>query len=265
MAQAGRRGAVTISTNMAGRGTDILLGGNPEGLAAVAMESEMFDRPLLVQLAYKLLSEGEAAARDTARKNSKLTEDLVDSLLATKERFATAMDEIEQVQIVGHLARVLQEPYGIDYNDLLEVLRRVRGGQLAEARVFVESLDTVSYTHLDVYKRQTKNKATLGLGRGKDVFLMAEPVIPIWGFIGTAKPAPIQYKGEPAAPTRLSGHYDHNFHNRQGLLAKADTEFTESHRAHREKTISLNPLCNSVALCALCVTLRVLFHPCHRS
>ena len=111
----------------------------------------------------------------------------------------------------------------------------------------------------------TKNKATLGLGRGKDVFLMAEPVIPIWGFIGTAKPAPIQYKGEPAAPTRLSGHYDHNFHNRQGLLAKADTEFTESHRAHREKTISLNPLCNSVALCALCVTLRVLFHPCHRS
>ncbi|CUS03895.2 protein of unknown function [Candidatus Promineifilum breve] len=141
VAQAGRRGAVTISTNMAGRGTDILLGGNPEGLAAVAMESEMFDRPLLVQLAYKLLSEGEAAARDTARKNSKLTEDLVDSLLATKERFATAMDEIEQVQIVGHLARVLQEPYGIDYNDLLEVLRRVRGGQLAEARVFVESLD----------------------------------------------------------------------------------------------------------------------------
>src|SRR5581483_9037116 len=33
VAQAGRRGAVTISTNMAGRGTDILLGGNPEVLA----------------------------------------------------------------------------------------------------------------------------------------------------------------------------------------------------------------------------------------
>lgn len=30
VAQAGRRGAVTISTNMAGRGTDIILGGNPE-------------------------------------------------------------------------------------------------------------------------------------------------------------------------------------------------------------------------------------------
>jgi len=33
VAQAGRKGAVTISTNMAGRGTDILLGGNPEALA----------------------------------------------------------------------------------------------------------------------------------------------------------------------------------------------------------------------------------------
>jgi preprotein translocase subunit SecA len=33
VAQAGRKGAVTISTNMAGRGTDILLGGNPEFIA----------------------------------------------------------------------------------------------------------------------------------------------------------------------------------------------------------------------------------------
>src|SRR4029077_11727 len=33
VAQAGRRGAVTIATNMAGRGTDIILGGNPETLA----------------------------------------------------------------------------------------------------------------------------------------------------------------------------------------------------------------------------------------
>jgi preprotein translocase subunit SecA len=33
VAQAGRKGAITISTNMAGRGTDILLGGNPEAMA----------------------------------------------------------------------------------------------------------------------------------------------------------------------------------------------------------------------------------------
>ncbi len=37
VAQAGRKGAVTIATNMAGRGTDILLGGNPEQMARVAL------------------------------------------------------------------------------------------------------------------------------------------------------------------------------------------------------------------------------------
>ena len=37
VAQAGRPGAVTIATNMAGRGTDILLGGNPAGIAAEAL------------------------------------------------------------------------------------------------------------------------------------------------------------------------------------------------------------------------------------
>ncbi len=39
VAQAGRKGAVTIATNMAGRGTDIVLGGNPEMLAKKASES----------------------------------------------------------------------------------------------------------------------------------------------------------------------------------------------------------------------------------
>ncbi|MGH3181386.1 MAG: SEC-C metal-binding domain-containing protein, partial [Streptosporangiaceae bacterium] len=37
VAQAGRKGSVTIATNMAGRGTDILLGGNPETLARAAL------------------------------------------------------------------------------------------------------------------------------------------------------------------------------------------------------------------------------------
>ena len=38
VAQAGRPGAVTIATNMAGRGVDIVLGGNPDGLAAKLLE-----------------------------------------------------------------------------------------------------------------------------------------------------------------------------------------------------------------------------------
>lgn len=42
VAQAGRLGAVTIATNMAGRGTDILLGGNPEYMAVKKMRDEKF-------------------------------------------------------------------------------------------------------------------------------------------------------------------------------------------------------------------------------
>jgi preprotein translocase subunit SecA len=43
VAQAGRKGAVTIATNMAGRGTDILLGGNPEFLAREMLKKQEVD------------------------------------------------------------------------------------------------------------------------------------------------------------------------------------------------------------------------------
>ena len=43
VAQAGRKGAVTVATNMAGRGVDILLGGNPEYLARQEMAARDFD------------------------------------------------------------------------------------------------------------------------------------------------------------------------------------------------------------------------------
>ena len=50
VAQAGRKGAVTIATNMAGRGTDIILGGNPTGLARAeadpAIEAEAYAESL---------------------------------------------------------------------------------------------------------------------------------------------------------------------------------------------------------------------------
>ena len=43
VAQAGRKGAVTIATNMAGRGTDILLGGNPEFMAREFLKADEID------------------------------------------------------------------------------------------------------------------------------------------------------------------------------------------------------------------------------
>lgn len=47
VAQAGRLGAVTIATNMAGRGTDIMLGGNPEHMAMNDIRREVEDETLL--------------------------------------------------------------------------------------------------------------------------------------------------------------------------------------------------------------------------
>ncbi|HEX2143566.1 MAG TPA: preprotein translocase subunit SecA, partial [Glycomyces sp.] len=43
IAQAGQRGGVTVATNMAGRGTDIMLGGNPEYLAASELRARGID------------------------------------------------------------------------------------------------------------------------------------------------------------------------------------------------------------------------------
>ncbi len=47
IAQAGKRGAVTIATNMAGRGTDIMLGGNAEFLAKALMRKEGFSEEII--------------------------------------------------------------------------------------------------------------------------------------------------------------------------------------------------------------------------
>ena len=46
VAQAGREGAVTIATNMAGRGTDILLGGNPKAMADDMLREQGFYAPV---------------------------------------------------------------------------------------------------------------------------------------------------------------------------------------------------------------------------
>ena len=47
--RAGQKGAVTIATNMAGRGTDILLGGNAEFLAVAQMRKKGYDEEQISQ------------------------------------------------------------------------------------------------------------------------------------------------------------------------------------------------------------------------
>ena len=61
IAQAGRPGAVTVATNMAGRGVDIMLGGNPEGMARTELKKRGVtpDDPSYGELEKKLTEEFE--------------------------------------------------------------------------------------------------------------------------------------------------------------------------------------------------------------
>jgi preprotein translocase SecA subunit len=80
IAQAGRFGAVTIATNMAGRGTDILLGGNPDFLARSDMENEWINR------AAKLPVQGAALRYE-------------DALAELREKYEEAVQKAEKQYI----------------------------------------------------------------------------------------------------------------------------------------------------------------------
>ncbi len=69
VAQAGKLGAVTISTNMAGRGTDIMLGGNPEFLAKAEMRRLGYEDEIIADATGSSVSVSEEAlaAREVFR------------------------------------------------------------------------------------------------------------------------------------------------------------------------------------------------------
>ena len=70
VAQAGKKNAVTIATNMAGRGTDILLGGNAEFLAKERMRREKYDDEMIEKASsYALVTDDDVlAARSVYQK-----------------------------------------------------------------------------------------------------------------------------------------------------------------------------------------------------
>jgi preprotein translocase subunit SecA len=134
VAQAGQMGSVTISTNMAGRGTDILLGGNPEGLSAEMLTVTLFDQRLFTQLAQRLLADGPESAKEFTRRNSKLGEDLVDWLAARNEQIQEALPEIERVGMSRYITRMLYESYDLDYNEAENFVMAIQAGALQASR-----------------------------------------------------------------------------------------------------------------------------------
>ncbi len=102
VAQAGRKGQVTIATNMAGRGTDILLGGNPEFLAKRSLRQEGFE-PDVVALASEKVLPQEVAKRAQAKDLDEFTA----TVLKARERYrelylkAKAVTDAEHEEVVG--------------------------------------------------------------------------------------------------------------------------------------------------------------------
>ncbi len=69
IAQAGKAGAVTIATNMAGRGTDILLGGNPEFLAKQKLANLGYPNDIIEQALSHIAYDDEAVNKAKAEYN----------------------------------------------------------------------------------------------------------------------------------------------------------------------------------------------------
>ena len=98
IAQAGRHEAVTIATNMAGRGTDILLGGNPEFLARSEMENEWMQRSAK-------LPEGGQRYEDVLQK---LRDRYDDAIQQARKQYEPKWTPFEEAQAEGlnHLTEV---------------------------------------------------------------------------------------------------------------------------------------------------------------
>ena len=76
IAQAGRYGAITISTNMAGRGTDIILGGNAEYMALKFFRDNQYDPSLIAEM-------------------TEYSETADENILAARAAFKNKVDEIK--------------------------------------------------------------------------------------------------------------------------------------------------------------------------
>ncbi|CAM4160917.1 preprotein translocase subunit SecA [Corallococcus sp. ZKHCc1 1396] len=109
VAQAGRKGAVTISTNMAGRGTDILLGGNAEVMTKSAMgpppePPESQDGQPVDMTAYQAaMADWEARFAETKAKNEELTKQERAEVMAAGGLFIIGTERHESRRVDNQL------------------------------------------------------------------------------------------------------------------------------------------------------------------
>ena len=130
VAQAGKLGAVTISTNMAGRGTDIMLGGNPEYMAKNEMRKRGFEEDLIA------MATGTADVEDEKIKEARAT--FAELYAKFKAEIAP---EAEKVRAVGGLFIL-----GTERHESRRIDNQLRGrsgrqGDPGESRFFLSLQD----------------------------------------------------------------------------------------------------------------------------
>ena len=124
IAQAGRKGAVTVSTNMAGRGTDILLGGNPESLAREALLRKGVD-PDHADNRQTWLSELEKFKEATDAEHDEVVQAGGLHVLATERHESRRIDN----QLRGRAGRQGDPGSSRFYLSLQDDLLRIFGGE----------------------------------------------------------------------------------------------------------------------------------------
>ena len=130
VAQAGRYGAVTISTNMAGRGTDIMLGGNPEYMAKAEMRKRGIDEELIT-----LATGSSSTERDDVREARAIFAELYESY---KEKIKPEADKVREAGGLYILGTERHESRRID-NQLRG--RSGRQGDPGESRFYLSLED----------------------------------------------------------------------------------------------------------------------------
>ncbi len=146
VAQAGQSGSVTIATNMAGRGTDILLGGNPEALAARHLRDTGIDRKQLEELSQHMFG-AQKVQKSTIdaiieRSEGKLAPDLVSALEALHQELERDLKHLEQkgehLFLVDKLLGAVSPSL---FEQKRELVRSVLQNNIPRARRMVQYID----------------------------------------------------------------------------------------------------------------------------
>lgn len=146
IAQAGRAGVVTVATNMAGRGTDILLGGCPTtmsrikaraillqegvlpneeaGLLPISPDDDYFPAPLSAE-AERLLTEAAVTIKNA--KGTTVTAIDLDEILTVAFDTTEAEDEPNYITILRQAAEIIKEEYSAVLSQEKDVVKKLGG------------------------------------------------------------------------------------------------------------------------------------------